>query len=278
MRDGLEDHNRTATSKLVRVPRDLLADELLLLGRDHADYGEIRVVEVGSHTAAAISVGADPDSPSNQFKYDPTVRNEDALSVVELGDLSCFAVADAHYGPEASHMLVERLHQRWSSIRLSGPDHLAEVVLSLRDGAAPTTESETTLLAVVYDRSKRTGFGLSIGDSSFVVVSRTGDTRRINDRDMAFVSARDQRRLRRARPFEFVADVGDLLLAFTDGVDECHYRSPETSIQLSHMAETASLAAYEPVVTARLLAQLALDGVDDNPGGEDNIALVVSAA
>ena len=76
----------------------------------------------------------------------------------------------------------------------------------------------------------------------------------------------------------FRADAGDLLLAFTDGVDQCHYRSPVTSIQPGHIAAVARAASFDPLAVVQDLTALALSGVDGNPGGEDNIAIVASLA
>ncbi|NNC81558.1 MAG: SpoIIE family protein phosphatase [Acidimicrobiales bacterium] len=253
-------------------------NNLLLLGKDYPTYGVFDSFPVGERSAAAISVGSDVDSPSQRFKEDPLVPNEDALSVVDTDDWAGFAVADAHYGPESSHMLVERLHRIWLQIRPTDLQHFAQMFEFLRNGEPQLTRSETTLLAVAYDRASRTGFGLSIGDSSFVVVGQNQPPLTVNQRDMRFANADDRHSLARPRGFEFRAEPGDLLLTFTDGIDECHYRTPETSVQPADIAAVASGAGYDPLATVTQLTELALAGVRGNPGGQDNIAVIASRA
>lgn len=256
----------------------LAADNVLLLGKDYPDYGVLATHMIGDRSAAAISVGSDPNSPSQRWKFDQHVYNEDALSVVDSDEWACFAVADAHYGPEASHLLVERLHRIWSRIRPTDIKHMAQMFDFLRNGEPPLTDSETTLLAVTYDRVSHAGFGLSIGDSSFVVVGPDAQPFAQNQRDMRFAHPGDRASLARPRSFSFSAQPGDLLLTFTDGIDECHYRSPDTSVQPAHIADIAERADYEPMTVARELSKLALTGVSGNPGGQDNIALIASRA
>ena len=68
-----------------------------------------------------------------------------------------------------------------------------------------------------------------------------------------------------------------LVAGFTDGIDECHYRSPETSVGYHHIAALAADVDYDPLRLVTELTQLALTGVDGNPGGQDNIAVIASA-
>ena len=251
---------------------------ILLLGEDFGEYGTISSTRVGSNAAAAISVGTATDSPSQQWKFDSNVMNEDSLCVIEAGTWSAYAVADAHYGPEASHMLVSRLDQIWSKIRPNNLEHLAQMLEFLRQGDPARTESETTLLAVVYDRVERTGFGISFGDSSFVLAGPGHDATPVNGRDHRYVTARNASSLRRGNAFRFETNPGDMMLAFTDGIDECHYRSAATSVQPHHIASIASQAEGDPLHVVKELSTLALKGVDGNPGGEDNIALICAQA
>jgi len=251
---------------------------LLLLGEDYSEYGAAGITPVGSLTAAGISVGANPHSPSHQFKADLNTPNEDALCVMEAGTWAAYAVADAHYGPEASHMLISRLHQILSKVRPTDPAHLGQMIEFLRQGEPAATESETTLLVGVYDRVHRSGFGISFGDSSFVVVGPGRTATAANQRDARFVTARSQASLRHGSPFVFDTNPGDMLLLFTDGVDECNYRSPATSVQPHHLARLVDLGNGDPLNTCNRIMAAALDGVDGNPGGEDNIALICATA
>ena len=84
--------------------------DCLLLGRDHDECGIATTVAVGDRAAASISVGGDPRSPSLQFKGSRYVPNEDALCIVDSGDRVVMAVADAHFGHEASHAMIDWLH------------------------------------------------------------------------------------------------------------------------------------------------------------------------
>lgn len=248
------------------------ARTLLLLGRGHQRYGLVTSAGLGDRAAVAICVGDDPDSPSNRFKHDPDVRNEDALCVHDAGGWVAFAVADAHFGPDASHFLVEQLHRAWLRERPTEGDHLLELVASPLEEYESETRSESTLVAVVFDRVTGRGFGVSFGDSSFMVLGPGRDPEVINERNGVYVRPSDF--VPPAARFEFDADPSDLLLAFTDGVDECHYRSPATSVRPDRIAAIARAGRYVPLWTAQAIAAAALRGVDGHPGGQDNIAIV----
>lgn len=251
---------------------------LVVLGRDHGNWGAVASTEVGSLGGAAISVGSDPDSPSGQFKYDPDVSNEDAGCLHSAIDWTGLAVADAHYGPESSHLMIERLHTMWGKIRPTDLNHLAQMIEFLRQGEPAVTESETTLLTVVYDRVARTGFGISFGDSTFAIAGPNRSATPINQHDHRFVSTAHRESLRHGFAFEFKAVSGELLLAFTDGVDGCHYRSPKTSVLAADIDRVASSCNYKPHDTARAVTELALEGVRGNPGGEDNVVVLAATA
>lgn len=250
---------------------------LLLVGEDYGTYGAVGITRVGSKAAAAISVGADDESPSHQFKANPDVPNEDALCVMEAGNWAAYAVADAHYGPESSQMLISRLHQMLSKIRPTDSEHLNQMVEFLKQGDPAYTDSETTLLIVIYDREQRSGFGVSFGDSSFVIVGPGRTAEPVNQRDNRYVSSRGSS-LRNGANFTFTANPGDMMLTFTDGVDECNYRSPATSIRPHHLEDLVAKANGDTLEATSQIVALALSGVDDNPGGEDNIALVAANA
>lgn len=259
-------------------PRDMSLHRLALYGRDHATYGVAHVEPVGPRAAAAISVGADPDSPSMRFKADPRRPNEDALLALDDGRRCLLAVADSHFGHRASHALIERL-----AALEAVPDDLRAVAGWL-DGAArfPASvddHSASTLCLALYDRQTGRGAGISIGDSTFAVIAADRPPVRLNRHTGAYVHpGRAARISRRGEPFEFVAGPGALLLGFTDGVDECHYRRPETSLGPAHMAGLFAGTGPDPRAYADRLCAAALAGVDGHPGGQDNIALVVIAA
>ena len=70
---------------------------------------------------------------------------------------------------------------------------------------------------------------------------------------------------------------GDLVVAFTDGVDECHYGKPESSVRIDHVAELFGVVSSVEVFVEALGA-LALSGVDGHPGGQDNLAIAATEA
>lgn len=250
-----------------------------LLGREHGEYGVVTSIKVGAKTAAAISVGSDTKTPSNRFKTDKSVRNEDALCVVVEDQLALYAVADAHYGPESSHTLISRIHQATSGGRV--PASLADlthVLDSLQDGPPPATQSETTLLVVVYDRNRREGFGISFGDSTFAIAGPDRQAEPLNHRNNRFVSANPDQLPLEGAAFGYQAQQGDTLLTFTDGIDECHYRSPETSVRPHHISEIVASTTADIAATVTDLAELALAGVGGHPGGQDNIAVIGARA
>jgi hypothetical protein len=246
---------------------------LLLLGENYGTYGEVAATRVGSQSAAAISVGSDENSPSRRWKYDDTVANEDTLCVIDAGDWVGVAVADAHYGPESSHMLVSRLHDIWAKVRPTDLQHLEQMVEFLRTGDPARTESETTLLVSVFDREAGNGFGVSFGDSTFSVVGPGRVPTPINHHDHRFVSGAIPQSFRNGSLFRFEASPGEVLLAFTDGIDGCHYREPATSVRPQHITTIAQSVAYDPLDLITQVTGLALRGVEGNPGGQDNIAI-----
>lgn len=251
---------------------------LRLLGEDFSTYGTISSTGVGSEAAAGITVGADEDSPSKQWKYDADVDNEDALCLIAAPDWIGLAVADAHYGPESSHMLISRLHDIWEKVRPNNLDHLQQMVEFLRQGDPARTDSETTLLVAAYDRESGTGFGLSWGDSTLAIAGPDRVPRRVNPHDSRFVSARQRGSLRHGGQFSFAAEPGELILVYTDGIDGCHYRHEQTSVQPSHIHEIAREKNFVPLDVVNGVMSLALRGVDGYPGGQDNIVMAAALA
>lgn len=249
---------------------------MLLRGRDHGVQGTFASQRIGNRVAAAISAGNDIDSPSLAYKGDPFVTNEDALCAVASETHLAIAVADGHFGVEASHRLIEAVHEHWSTSITTTGDALAELVEQLAQLEGDDDRSATTLLLVVADRISRSGFGLSFGDSTCALLGDGHAAEPVNKRDGHYVALGRPRSFRRPDVFGFQAERGDLLLVFTDGIDECHYRHPDTSIRPHHMQRIAADAGHDPDTTVDRLMRTALTGVDGNPGGQDNIALVAA--
>ena len=251
-------------------------DTVLLLGEEHTTYGKFWCRALGAgRTACAISRGGAPTAESAAAKFDP---NEDAVLAMDDGDGVLLAVADAHHGRASSHDLLRSLADRLSP-DLPNLHDLAEAVAGTEAvGSEPGSFSETTLAVVVYGRSSRKGFGLSFGDSSVLLLGGDEEPRRLADKKHLFVTpARPDSLARKcAVPFRFVGAPGRLLVAFTDGVDECCYGHPEQSIRRAHLDTLFAAHGANADAYARALARMALIGVDGNPGGEDNVALAVA--
>lgn len=256
---------------------------VLRLGRDHPVHGTHHLDAVGDRAAAAISAGATSRIP----KADP---NEDALYVRDEGGRVWFGVADAHWGEAGSALLLETLAGGLENLRRAEPalgavgrDDWLRLLLVLQEEwetlVPEVGGSETTLVLAAYDRTQAAGRVYSYGDSSLVWLPPDGAATRLNTKTPNFVAPEqpDTMALDRLRRRTFEAAPGGLLLAFTDGVDECHYGSPDTSIQLAHLEALFRETGPDARAFAERLTRLALTGVDGNPGGEDNIALVVVA-
>jgi hypothetical protein len=247
----------------------------LLLGEEHTAYGELGFRALGAgRTACAISPGLRPTAASSVAKFDP---NEDALLAMDAGDRVLLAVADAHHGRLSSHDLLRSLAERLSP-DLPNLHALTEALAAQVETGDPGSLSETTLAVVVYDRRARRGFGLSFGDSSVLLVGGGEEPRRLAEKRHVFVTPLRPQSLARERamPFRFLGRSGGLLVAFTDGVDECCYRQPERSIRRAHLDRLFGTHGADAEAYARALGRLALEGVDGHPGGEDNLALAVA--
>lgn len=262
------------------MPPDERPRAALELGCDHGEYGRYALGRVSGRTIWAISAGVRPDSRSLSAKGDRAYPNEDGLLAADEGDRVLLAVADAHFGREASHQLLRDLAGRLPPLPAT-PDELAELVRSLAPSdPVPDYESETTLLIAVYDRALRAGFGLSFGDSTFAIVGAAGHRRPVERPGSFYASPARRGSLtpELADTFAFSGEPGDLLLAYTDGIDECHYRSPETSVTPQIMADLWRETGKDPEAYVRRLVELALSGVDGHPGGQDNLAVVATPA
>ena len=249
--------------------------QALLLGREHVRYGGYDcVVLPDTGTTCTISVGRSADTPSRWSKGGDDSLNEDAIMAVDDGNRVYLAVADAHFGYESSHYLVEQLSCEPAEI----PEDLEQLEqrLAALAPSAQARRSASTLLVSVYDRERRQGFGYSFGDSSLAIVGPTA-ARIVNVHDKAFLVPAEPHGLdpERGIPFLYFAAPDHLLLAFSDGIDECHYRSAATSIQERHLHALFGEVGPAPERYARKLTELALAGVDGHPGGQDNIVLAV---
>jgi len=263
------------------TPPGAWQEHALVLGIDHPEYDRVAIeVLRGGATACAISAGSDPESPSLQFKGDRNIPNEDALLAIEAGPRTLLAVADAHFGHQSSHVLLQRLARTARAVPPNPLALLEAIAACARDDGANDNNSETTLLVAVWDRAARTGFGVSFGDSSLAVIARDRMLTFPRHENDCFVRPRDRATLdpRAAEEFSFRARDGELIVAHTDGIDGCHYGCPQTSVRPLDMQKILTRVGLRPTLLARELAELALRGVGGNPGGQDNVALIATTA
>lgn len=246
---------------------------LLGLGEGETRYGQYSCQEAEPGVFGLLSVGSDPDAPSMRFKGSQDQPNEDSFLILSDEKFLLLAVADSHYGHEASHQLIERLSERCTRV----PTGRGELALTLLGLTEPEWEgeSESTLLVVVLDRQKRTGFGYNWGDSSAIAVGPSG-IRRLVEGEETFLASEQPPEIENAY-FTFELGTGELLALFTDGINECHYRNPDTSVCHDHVEHVFRAAEGDARRFATGLIEMALAGVDGNPGGQDNVALVVAA-
>lgn len=244
----------------------------LWLGKDYARLGQLHCEQPVPGVACALSVGAQAGSPASRFKGDERFPNEDGLLVGQDGARLLLAVADGHMGHQASHEALTRVGD-WGCVPRNRGE-LALLCTGLTEPPLPGTGG-TSLLVAVLDQSSGKGFALSWGDSSLALLA----PERLLQWSLGnecFLRAPEPCEPERAVALEFELGFDDLLLLFTDGINECHYRSPLTSIMEADLVAVRQRAGGEPGDFSRALGELALAGVRGFPGGEDNLALIVA--
>jgi len=263
----------------MKRPQASASSRLLLLGESEGRYGEYRLERLPSgQTACSLSVGSDVRSPALAHKGNPGVPNEDALLVVEEGPRALLAVADAHHGSFASHALLRRLE---ASIKDLPPSPAALVTLLRTLGvqeSGPRPRSESTLLLALLRRDLRAGFGFCYGDSSCAVVGPGQSGASLCEANPNYVSPAAPASLapERASFFEFDLPPGALLLVFSDGINNCHYRRPRTSLGPDEYQALFEQVGPDVKAYAQGLTEAALKGRPGYPGGQDNLALIVA--
>ena len=244
----------------------------VFLGKNNNTYGDIDHFS-NKNIACTISIGSDEHSPSLVYKGDKKSANEDAVLAARQDEHVLLAVADSHFGQWASHSLISGLADNLK--QLTAPQAIYSV---LRDLCATEyvhkENSETTLLIVLLNMSTGEGFGISFGDSSALLVSDEA-VQRLNSKNSHYVSFNKAFSFEAgaANEFNFNVNAGELLLIFTDGVDECHYGYPETSVNDDHIHKLFLNNKGDVKSFVSHLASLALSGVNGNPGGQDNLAI-----
>ena len=252
----------------------------LRLGSDYIEFGEYSAGRLSDCSAWVISVGADKYAPSAWAKGEQEFPNEDALLVVEQDGFALLAVADAHFGRQPSHVLLNELAACAEPIPRTMEDLTTVIGRMANREPEQDPAAATSLLVVVYNRGSRAGFGISFADSTFALVGSSGHRTPLDEYSSQFVHLCMPASLHPsgADQFAFTAEPDDLLVAYTDGINECHYHEPETSVTPREMEKAYSRVGADPEAYLRAIVELALKGVAGNPGGEDNIAAVAVKA
>ena len=239
-----------------------------MIGRDYPELGSIFLDSLG-RAHGCISAGRDPDSPSFAYKGSKESPNEDGLVILKEGDLWFLAVADGHLGHHSSHALLDGLAELPQI-----PSRLGPLSLALSAGEwVDDTDGGTTLLVACCDQKSGSVFGISFGDSSLVTLGPAGARVR-NQLNDTYIRGGGPIEVEAGRPFQFQLAPGELLLLYTDGVNECCYRDPFRSVKLQHLEQLHEKFPGDSAQLTRGLMELALQGVDGNPGGQDNIVIV----
>ena len=248
-----------------------------MLGKNYNTYGEISLCNIKDDISCAICIGGDKNSPSLTFKGDVKTANEDAVFAALHEDLAILAVADSHFGHWASDTimtyLAEHMHDMHNLESFSNqPEDLFKIMFE--QYSDDKEFSETTLIFVTININTGAGTGLSFGDSSAMIVNHLNH-KRVNTKNHIYISPNTAPDMFKsmANEFYFTLAPGDVILLFTDGIDECHYGYPETSITDQHihnlfLANNSGIQSF-----TSSLASLALQGVNGNPGGQDNLAI-----
>ncbi len=249
-----------------------------LLGQDHSSVGRYTMRSVGDErrTVCSISVGG-PRALAR--KAGAPVPNEDGLFAADFGTSALHVIADGHRGHFASHETIERV-----ASAVTGPADLTAPLRSLKWFAAPGPEqdpecaSATTLSLCAIDRERGEVEGWSTGDSAVFHLSAERGIQRLDAPDKQYVSPGRGvgPELAATKRFRSLVRPGDVILSCSDGVFECHYGSPKTSLTSADLEALFIRFGADLDAFVEAISHDALMGVRGHPGGEDNIAIVAS--
>lgn len=248
----------------------------LLLGADHGELGTatLRTLADG-RVALAISAGV--DELVRARKEGATHLNEDVALAWPGGDRWILAVADGHEGIEASHRLLQHLADHVMAYPMMPKEQARwwrEVAKELGD----VGYAGTTLLVAVWDARSERVSGLSYGDSRIWRWRANQGLRSLAPPTRSYVRPGDLYawHLDHASSFDERLRPGDVLLVHSDGVTECCYRTPDASVTERDLEAMCEAADGDPEAIARAVLDASLQGVRGQPGGQDNVAVVVA--
>jgi len=245
-----------------------------MLGKDFATHGDIGYCALSENITCAMSIGTEQTVSSLSYDAFCKHSNEDALVAALHDDSILLAVADAHFGDWASDTLITGLSER--SHNISDISSIYKILDNLHELYSDSTKaSETTLIAVSINRKTRFCEGISIGDSTAMIINNE-HVKRINLKSHNYASPNYSANMYEAISDEFFFQLSDndCLVLFTDGVDECHYGHPETSIGDEDILAVYKKFSDDSMKFTSQLTKLALSGVNNYPGGQDNIAII----
>lgn len=249
----------------------MTVERVALFGADHRLFDTVATHPAGGgRSALAISPGGTPGPAFFTNKGDWAFPNEDACCVVEDGARTLLAVADAHFGREASQALIEAL---CAATIGTGPGAL-DVLLRMLDRlpVEANPESATTLAVVLVDRESGTAHGVSFGDSSLVLVEGEVSRRAIQIGRSYVAPGSGLGRTDGELRWDLTE--GQLIVLHSDGVDEAF--GAGGGVPPERLAELARTAGGEPLAFARAIADAALAGDGEHDGGGDNLAIAVT--
>jgi len=248
-----------------------------LLSSDLKEKGDKRFTQADANCCLALSTGS---APSKNPKF---WVNEDSVMAQRLGeDEYLLAVADSHWGGDASEVAIANTHITFSQSSGSSTERLLQVVRSVdsiihqEKFDHPKDRSSTTYL-LAHIKGKVLSY-VSVGDS-YLYVFREEEAQPISPLKNPFtvgfpVLFLGDTPLDELQP-ELLPDhgsltlqTGDTIFLATDGIEEeCSALSP---VQLSAFFKETSTPLMEQV---RTLVQRADD--TEKGGGRDNLGIAV---